>query len=156
MADPIEITIKEWMKLPTTLEAVELYKKHDMLPESFTFDGFEINQSIRAFELYKDCDDAQCNPSTVAEINKMYAFGSAGDNADRRVLRCITNTILSLMVKAISTKVEGCSIGDGKLVIQERRPIIIEDDLDFGFDKRRALYWRGSIFRIGETWQIQS
>lgn len=153
MSDNIEITIKDWIKLPETQALERHYKELGLIENDSSWDDFEIVSSVKSYETYEHVDTNTFKYSGfISAINKTYGLSSSANNADERILRCLSGIIYSLRFAAIGTKIEGEDIGVGRLIVQERMPITISDDLEkTGF---RQIMWRGNILRIGERYEL--
>lgn len=152
----IEITIGDWIKLPETQALERHYKELGMIEPDSSWDDFEIVPSVKAYETYKHVDtDTFKAQGEESRVNATYALMDQFPDADERLLKCMSSTLYSLRMAAISTKIEGCCIGEGKLIIQNRMPITITDDNDFNDTPPRKVVWRGAIFRIGDTYELR-
>lgn len=149
MSDTIEMTIEDWIKLPET-QALE------QIEDNLSFDDFEIIPSIKAYETYKHVDTNTIKAQGIENIyNVTYAIGSLTRNEDKEMLKIMSHTLCALSMTAIMTKIECYEIGKGKLIIQSRMPITIKDDNDPDTKAQRVLVWRGAIFRMGDTYELQ-
>jgi len=149
MSNEIKITIEDWIKLPET-QALE------QIEPNLSFDDFEIIHSIKARETYQHVDtDTFKSQGINNRYNVTYAIGSLTRNEDEELLKIMSRTLCALSITAIMTKIEGYEIGKGKLIIQSRMPITIEDDNDPDTKAQRVLVWRGAIFRMSDTYELQ-
>ena len=135
------------------MKALECYFQHD----GKSWHDFEIIQSNKSYEVYgpKVCEEFEYSAFTQAN-NNTYAWGSDSEKSDDMLIGSMLRTFRALKIKAASTKLEGCEIGQGKLIIQSRMPITIEDDNDFSEGpRRRKITWRGNMLRIGADYELQ-
>lgn len=149
-----EITIKDWINLPETQLMERRYKDDGVLDEKSSWGDFEIVPSIKAYETYKNTGTGFHESYVNKTHNITYGICYAADNADEWLMRFITNVLFSLRIAAVSTKVEGFPVGSGKLIIQDRMPITIRGD-DTSSVLRRCLFWRGTMFRINDTYELR-
>ena len=141
------ISIEDWINSPETQARESYYKEWGLIDEDSSWDDFEIVDSMKAYETYP-------GPHDVLKIeNVVYALSCPGEiqkgqqHPNERLLSSISNTLYALRIAAISTKPEGAAIGHGKLIIQSRMPISIEDD-EFN-PSMRKIFWYGAIIKMG-------
>lgn len=126
-----EISIKEWINSDDAkrLESEEDYKKWEL---------FEIVGSDKAYEEYGNLG---CKVENIT-----YAIGCGDEKYIENIKKWMFNALRHCREVAIAEKVEGMNIGEGRLIIQERRPITISIDNDK--KGHYKIVWRGRMKRI--------
>lgn len=95
---------------------------------------FEFHESTKAFEEH----------SGMKVVNVVYALH--GDDRSE-LLKDLTKVLECLACSAKAIKLEGWGPGEGKLIVQERLPMSIDQD---GSDGRLKVLWYGCITRVLE------
>lgn len=147
-----EMGIKDWIESDQarSLESTEDYAKWNL---------FEIVDSDKRLERYPL---KESGGRTYVGVNNEVAVGNytyavvVVDNLDVDKLKEeIGKVLISLRNVAIAKKLEGWAVGTGKLMIQSRTNIRIEEDRDFDPGRYRAV-WRGIVDRVSEDCDLDS
>lgn len=101
--------------------------------------GFAYTESNKAFEIYSSTHSAvQC---VVNVVNESYCY--IGDSIDDAVEK-FKSGLTALSMAAKQKKAEGCEPGEGRLILQSRRPVEISERED----GKIQLSWRGRFDNI--------
>jgi hypothetical protein len=104
--------ISEWVKTEEALDIENKYKKWGLLDKDSSWDKFLFTESNRLYETYELPESSTWLDS--ATIKKKL------DNVVYVDSYAISNVWMSLRVAAEAIKLEGCEVGEGKLIVQER------------------------------------
>ena len=150
MSETIKISIRDWMQLPEVLSLEKHYQYQGLI--TGTWGKFEIVDSEKAYEAYiKDTVTKSIINDTYSLFDRTHSKGKA----DELLLRAMTATLFALRIAAENTKLEGCPVLEGKLIVQARTVIQIDDSSDAIDGTARRIYWRGAIFKIGDNYELQ-
>lgn len=143
----IKLSIRDWIKLPETQALERHYKELGILPEKSSWDDFTFVDSKKAQEEYDNRYDHSVSQKNMILAFHMRTTKESGD-CNRELLSNMSHTLIALRLVAIATKNEGDSIGGGRLIIQDRLPITIDDERDWDGPPYRKIMWYGSIFKL--------
>lgn len=129
----MEISVKEIME-----ENPELWKDFEYLESTEVFTSQLPHRTCKSCITFVDV------------YNVVYACKSI-ESDENALLSSMKEVLEGLRVAAIAKKLEGVSMGEGRLIVQERMPMSVSPTSNWTTDEDEAnfqIWWYGKIDRI--------
>ena len=110
------------------------------------FASYTYVPSNKAYEMYRPTDDSILREGSIHVVNVSYVF--VGARLD--ITRQLEELVKGLLRTTPHVKIEGCEVGEGELILQDR----MEPRFTLREDGKLDLWWRGCVSRLPPGYKV--